>query len=141
MVHLSVADDPMTSPVTAEVGDEGVVTVAVPEITDHIPVPTAGVFPASVAVVILHRFWSDPAAAVVGGAAMLMTTSSVDGVQDPLDMVHLSVTDDPTTSPVTPEVDKVGVVTVAVPEITDHDPVPTAGAFPASVAVVVLQIF
>ena len=56
IVHLSVAEDPTTNPVTPEVGDEGVVTVAVPEITDHIPVPTVGVLPANVAVVTLHRF-------------------------------------------------------------------------------------
>ena len=56
MVHLSVAEDQTTNPVTPEVGDEGVVTVAVPEITDHIPVPTVGVLPANVAVVTLHRF-------------------------------------------------------------------------------------
>ena len=70
-----------------------------------------------------------------------MTTSSVEGVHAPLEMVQRKVAEDPGTSPVTPEVDKVGVVTVAVPLITDHDPVPTVGAFPASAAVVVLQIF
>ena len=55
-------------PVTPEVGEEGVVMVAVPETTDHTPVPTAGVLPANVVVVTLQRFWSEPAAAVVGGA-------------------------------------------------------------------------
>ena len=56
IIQRSVAEDPTTNPVTPEVGDEGVVTVAVPEITDHIPVPTVGVLPANVAVVTLHRF-------------------------------------------------------------------------------------
>ena len=139
MVHLSVAELPTTSPVTPEVESVGVVTVAVPDMTDHDPVPTVGAFPANVAVVTLHRFWSGPAAATVGMSATLITISSVDEAQDPLVIVHRSVAEDPGTSPVTPEVDKVGVVTVAVPEITDHDPVPTAGAFPASVAVVILH--
>ena len=55
-------------------------------------------------------------------------------------MVHLSVAELPTTSPVTPEVESVGVVTVAVPDMTDQDPVPTVGVFPANIAVVVLQM-
>jgi hypothetical protein len=49
MVHLKVAE-PVTRPVTAEVGLDGVVMLAVPEITDHAPVPVVAVFPASVAV-------------------------------------------------------------------------------------------
>jgi len=44
----------------------GVVMVAVPETTDHTPVPTAGVLPANVAVVTPQAgFMSEPAAAVV----------------------------------------------------------------------------
>ena len=67
IVHLSVADEPTTNPVTPEVGEDVVVTVAVPEITDHNPVPEAGEFPANVVVVTLQRFWSAPAFAAVGG--------------------------------------------------------------------------
>ena len=66
IVHLNVADAPITNPVTPEVGDEGVVIVAVPETTDQFPVPTVGVLPANVVVVTLQRFWSEPALAVVG---------------------------------------------------------------------------
>lgn len=51
MVQRRVAEEPTTNPVTPEVGEEGVVTVAVPATTDHKPEPTAGVFPASVEVV------------------------------------------------------------------------------------------
>ena len=42
---------PTDNPVTPEVGEEGVVTEALPEITVHVPVPIPGVLPANVAVV------------------------------------------------------------------------------------------
>jgi hypothetical protein len=64
-----------------------------------------------------------------------MITSSV-LAQPPLVMVHLSVAELPTTKPVNPEVGEDASVIVAVPETTDHAPVPTVGVFPASVAVV-----
>ena len=47
MVHLN-ALVPIPIPVTPEVGEEGEVIVAVPEITVQSPVPSAGVFPESV---------------------------------------------------------------------------------------------
>jgi len=56
IVHLKVADIPINNPVTPEDGEEGVVIVAVPETTDQFPVPTAGVFHASVVVVTLHKY-------------------------------------------------------------------------------------
>ena len=66
--HRNVADAPTANPVIPDVEDEGVVIVAVPEITDHVPVPTIGVFPANVAVVAqAASVWSEPALAVVGG--------------------------------------------------------------------------
>ena len=40
---------PMLKPVTPDVGEPGVVTAALPAITVHVPEPTEGVFPASVA--------------------------------------------------------------------------------------------
>ena len=65
IVHLKVFV-PKANPVTPEVGEVGVVTVAPPAITVHTPAPTVGVFPASVAVVNAQRDWSGPAAEVVG---------------------------------------------------------------------------
>jgi len=50
VVHRNVLT-PVLKPVTPEVGEEGVVTTPVPAITVQVPVPTAGVFPASVEVV------------------------------------------------------------------------------------------
>jgi hypothetical protein len=70
---------------------------------------------------------------VVGSAFRVITTSSVDGVHPPFEIVHLNVTV-PTTSPVTAEVGLEGVVTEPVPAITVHAPVPKEGVFAASVA-------
>ena len=69
--------DPTDNPVTPDVGSPGVVTVAVPAITVHAPVPTDGVFAASVAVVE-QTVWSGPAPAVVGAASRDIVTSSVE---------------------------------------------------------------
>ena len=67
---------------------------------------------------------------------VVIITSSVEGVQGALEIVQRSVAVPGTASPVTPDVGEVGVVMVAVPETTDHVPVPTVGVFPANVAVV-----
>ena len=58
-----------------------------------------------------------------------MLTSSVDGVQAPLEIVHRSTVVAPATNPVTVEVGEAGVVTEPAPEITVHSPVPTVGVF------------
>jgi hypothetical protein len=125
----------MLNPVTPDVGDEGVVTDAVPEITDHIPMPVTGVFALRVAVGA-QTDWSDPAAAVVGKFSRSIVISSVEGVHAPLEIVHRNVFM-PVLNPVTPDVGDVGVVTIPVPVITIHVPVPITGVFPARVAVVV----
>ena len=69
IVHLNVALVPTRTPVTAEVGEAGVVMKAVPLTTLHAPVPTEAMFPASVKFPLLQLAWLVPAAAAVGVAA------------------------------------------------------------------------
>ena len=64
IVHTKVFT-PVVNPVTPLVGDVGVVTVAVPAVTVHAPVPIVGAFAANVAVAE-HIVWSGPAADTVG---------------------------------------------------------------------------
>ena len=59
---------PAGIPVTPELGVDGDVIVAVPETTDHNPVPMLGVFAAIVKLPLLQFAWSLPALDVVGGA-------------------------------------------------------------------------
>ena len=141
IVHLKVADAPTVNPVTPELADAGVVIVAAPETKLQLPVPTAGVLPAKVAEVTLHKPWSGPALDVVAGEATLIITSSNDDAQAPLLMVHLNVALEPIVKPVKPDVGDDGVVIVAVPATTLQLPVPTAGVLPARVAVVTLHRF
>jgi hypothetical protein len=72
-------------------------------------------------------------------AVVVITTSSVEGVQGELDIVHRRVAVPGTAKPVTPDVGELGVVIVAVPDTTDHAPVPVVGVLPAKVAVVASQ--
>ena len=55
IVHVKVSVLPIVSPVTADVGSVTVVTVDAPKITDQLPVPTTGAFPAKVEEVTLHN--------------------------------------------------------------------------------------
>jgi len=127
---------PELNPVTPEVGDEGVVTVALPAITVQFPVPTKGVFPASVETSVAQINWSGPALDTVGKSSNTMVMSSVEGVQGaPFVIVQRNVFV-PMLKPVTPDELEVGVVTVALPAIIVHIPDPYTGKFPASVAVV-----
>ena len=64
--------------------------------------------------------------------------ASVLGVQVPLLIVQVKVFT-PVVNPVTPDVGFVGVVTVAVPAVTVHKPVPITGVFAAKVDIA-LQI-
>ena len=132
IVHTNVFT-PVVKPVTPLVGLVGVVTVAVPAVTVQSPVPTVGVLAASVAVG-LQMVWSAPAAATVGNWSTLMVIASVLGGQVPFVIVHTNVFT-PVVKPVTPLVGFAGAVTVAVPAVTVHNPVPTTGVLAASVAV------
>ena len=66
MVHLRVAVVPAGTPVTAVPGEEAVVTVAVPAMTDQVPVPTEGVLAVILKVPLLQLNLSTPAFEVVG---------------------------------------------------------------------------
>ena len=79
-------------PVKVLVGLAGVVIVPpVPETIDQSPVPTVGVFAASVTVVSPHvvtPVWSGPASEVEGSRLKFIRTSSVEGAHGALVMVH-----------------------------------------------------
>jgi hypothetical protein len=122
---------PTPRPVTADVGELGVVIVPDPLISVHTPVPTVGVFPASVAFGA-QNVWSGPAFAGVGGAGPVITTVSVEGVHGGFVIVQTKVFG-PAPSPVMPEVGELGEVIVPDPLISVQVPVPTTGVFPERV--------
>jgi len=85
IVQRSVAVPGTAKPVTPEVGEEGVVTVAVPDTTVHVPEPLEGVLPASVAVVAPQAgVISMPALAVVGGAETVTVLLTHDVGEQPV---------------------------------------------------------
>jgi hypothetical protein len=133
MVHRKVFA-PAPIPVTVVAGLDAFVMVPVPLTSVHCPVPVEGAFPAMVAEVI-HPLWAGPALAVVGLATPVMITSSLLGVQVPLEIVQRKVFG-PTPSPVIVEVALVEEVIFPDPLTRLHIPVPVEGTFPASVAVV-----
>ena len=71
----------------------------------------------------------------MGEASLVIVTVSFDAGQLALLIVQTNVFE-PTDSPVIPEVGELGVVTVALPAITVHAPVPTVGELAAKVPVV-----
>jgi hypothetical protein len=81
------------------------------------------------------------ALATVGAVLVLITTSSLDAVQTPLEIVHFKVAVPLAARPVTPEVLLAAVVMVAAPLTNVQRPVPVVGLFPFRVAVVAPQIF
>ena len=84
IVHSRREVPPMVKLDTAAAGAAGFATEAVPgAITDQVPVPTTGVFAASVAVVMLHNALSAPAAAAVGTLSTVTVISSEEEVQVP----------------------------------------------------------
>ena len=130
IVHTNVFT-PVVNPVAPLVGDVGVVTVAVPAVTVHAPVPIVGVLAASVAVAE-QIVWSGPAVEVVGNGSTFIVIVSVLAAQVPLLIDHTKVFT-PVVRPVTPLVGDAGVVTSPVPVITVHAPMPVVGILAASV--------
>jgi hypothetical protein len=87
IVHRRVAVPGTAKPVTPDVGELGVVIVAVPDTTDHAPVPVVGVLPAKVAVVASQAgFISEPALAVVGAAFTVIVPVAVTVPQPPVNV-------------------------------------------------------
>jgi hypothetical protein len=109
-----------------------------PTATDHEPVPTDGELAAS-ATVSWQTNWSGPALGAVGPASRVMTTSSVDDVQTPLEMVQRKVTLELGSNPVIDVVAEVVEVIDALPLTTDQEPDPKVGLLAAN-EVELLQI-
>ena len=130
---------PTANPVMPELAALGEVIVPPPEINVHKPLPTVGIFPARVAVVVAQINWSAPAAATVGFALIEITTLSELAIQGALDMVQRKVAVTGMLKPVMPELGELAEVIVAVPETKDQEPVPTDAMFPDNVAVLMLQ--
>jgi len=138
-VHLKVALVPVGTPVTSDVGDDGVAIVAVPLTMLHEPVPWVIVLPANVKLLLLQLVWLGPALGTVDAGTFVSTTSSVDTVQGPLETVHLNVALVPDGTPVIPDVLEEGVVMEAVPLTRLHAPVPIVGAVAFMVKLPLLQ--
>jgi hypothetical protein len=128
---------PIPNPVIPEVLDVGEVIVPDPLTSVHKPIPTDGIFPASVAVVP-QTVCAGPAIEVVAPPVFVIVTVLVEGGQGGFEIVHIN-TFAPAPKPVTPEPGVVGLVIVPAPLTNVQIPVPEVGAFPASVADV-LQI-
>src|SRR5687768_9932873 len=112
IVQRRIAVAPAGTPVTPDVALEGVVIVAVPLCTVHVPVPTDGELPASVKLPLLHCAWSVPAFAVVTCWEFVSDTSSKDE-HAPFTIVQRSTAVVPAGTPVTPDTGSDGVVIVA----------------------------
>src|SRR5690606_29710686 len=93
------------------------------------PVPTTGVFAASV-VVVLHSTWSGPATAAVGAASTVMVTSSLLPGQSPpaSEMVQRNVLDAPGVRSLTVVLGALGFAMVPVPLTKVQVPISPAPA-------------
>ena len=124
---------PVLNAVTCEEGLVVEITFAEPAMTDHTPVPIAGLVAAKVAVVA-HTVWFVPAFEV-GCASRIIETVEVAAVHAPFETVHTNEFV-PVLNAVTCEEGLVIDVTFPEPAITDQAPVPMVGVAAANVAVV-----
>lgn len=120
-------------PLTVAFGLFTPVIVPVPLKRVQVPVPIAGALPTNVTVVP-QIFISAPALDTVGGAMLLIVTSSLAGVQGGLETVQRITTLVPDGIAVIVDVALLTFVIVAVPDTTLHVPVPAVGVLPANVA-------
>ena len=125
---------PTESPDTPDVGEVALLKIAVPEMTNQIPVPIIGEL-AKREAVVAQIVWSVPAVAVVGFSTTEIITSSKESVQVPLEIVQRKMLF-PFESNKTPDVCEVGLSRIAVPEMTVQIPEPTIGELAKSEAVV-----
>jgi hypothetical protein len=143
IVHLSTVVSPIVSPVTADVSLLTLDAVPVPENVVHVPVSApATALAARVPDVVLQRFCTGPASAIVVVGSTLIVTSLMVGAHPPFAevMVHLSTVVPPIVSPVTAEDGSLTEEAVPVPDSVVHVPVSLGlGVLAAMVVVVTLH--
>lgn len=135
ILHLNVLL-PTPKPVMVVVGLLGDVIVPAPPMSVHKPVPAVGLLAAIVAVDVTQTVWSGPAAAIEGGALVVIVMLETEEAQGGLLIDHVK-TVCPGVKPVTVVFLTSGFVIVPEPETLTQIPVPLAGLFPLSVAVAV----
>jgi hypothetical protein len=123
--------------VAPDVLSVGLETLPVPEITDQVPIPVDGKFPAR-KVELGQMIWSGPAFAVVGNDIRIIFTVSEVAGHTPLVLVH-TIVFVPVVNPLISEVFNVEVVTVPPPVITDQVVEPIEGILAFRLAVVVVK--
>ena len=138
IVHFKTVLVPAGTPVTVDVGDDGLEIVAIPLTTLHVPTPTNAVFPTNVKEPELQFDCAGPAAATVTGLSFVNVTVELDE-QDPLVTVQVKTALVPKGTPETVDIADDGLAIEAVPLKTVHKPVPTDGALPANVKFPELQ--
>ena len=103
-----------------------------PEIMLQAPVPILGMFAANVALLTPHKFWSDPAFAVLGFCGNEILTLSEDAPQLVVLIVQLNIYEFPAV-PVKVEVAEVVLLKVPLPPLTIAQvPLPDVGTFAAN---------
>ena len=128
MVHSKIFV-PNPKPVTEVVGESEFVMVPLPEINVHTPIPTVGVF--AVIIVVLDEIqsvWLLPVFAIDGTSFTIIDIVDELGAQGAFEIVQTK-TFVPNPNPVILVLGEFGLIIVPLPEISVHNPVPTAGEF------------